>query len=1099
MLKHIEIIEKLSIGQKLALAADLNRLTDPAISSLGVPCVGCADVSEYLRRSGCAELPAPEDSIRSWNTELIGRIAEESTSRAISDGRKFVTSPDLRVGPFASQSAVSEDPELCGKTAAAYLGGISAAGGVGCLSDCSVKETDTVFLDKVPDDRALAEYTLEPFRIASESADFGYVATSSPVLGGGYRDVNGTILPRFLTKAIGGGKTVCVVNPSDTVGCVRDGAIAIGGSVSALSSALDRYHELTEGRDGVYSSREEIAAAVAAGTAIGDEAIDLAVDRALDIAFAAAEKDGGTKYRDASALALEAAEQSVVMLKNDGVLPYNARSVAIIGPAGLLPDLGELVSHGNYNGVRFVLAEGYDSASETETSVQSALEVASGADGVIVLLDCGKRNGEGASLPANRLKLVSELAAANKKTIAVVVGASIPDTSFDKNVRGVLMISGTGARRGEALLNIVTGRTSPSGRLAFSAYDGADEYFGYLKRNRDAGLNKVGSFVGYRHSDVSGEKAKYPFGHGLTYSSFEYSGLKAEHGKISFTLANTGGSTACEVAQVYIGKPRSSVVRPVKTLKGFAKVRLGPGEKTVVTIRIAPDDLAVYDPGTKEMKVEQGEYTVYVGASADDVRMTANISVGGEKLGNDNVAVSSYVKPESDVRKSGYGLSYKARELARTPAGIFAIVMAAVTFICDLVYVAFGIVSEVEAWADKPFDPGSAMFAINIVVLVLLNLLFVASVVAAIATRMKIKKSVARAERVASASDSWNVTELDGEVALGDLFVSDEAPVAEDETAVEKTEEYRVYADKSLNFASLSEKLSEYMTERGVVVDKAASRRILAALASSSLVIFRLKEEVVRPFLTTLGYFFGCADFTVDLASGGDASGVIAAIEAAKAYPHNVCFSALAGADAGGLDDYYTPFMRRFAERSPNVPVFIGGKYRDVPDNLRFICGISGGTDDLSLRIADAAAVVDINVTLTSPSASGMSVGIGYEQFVMLCDLCVGRLDFDENKWKKFDRIVGFVSSRSAYRIDNKLWRSMERYIAVFTECGGDETDALDAMIADRLIHGMALRVSGKYLPEDGSFLSETESALGEDNISECRKALKRFGLPDLV
>lgn len=1094
MPKHIDIIRKLTEAQKLGLAADLRRLSDPALAELGVPHTDIARLEDYFS-TGDIELPAPESSVNSWNTELMTRIAEEATCRALADGKNFVIAPDLRVRPDIDASGASEDPELCGRACAAYLGGISSAGGIGCFSDYAVHSSEAAALDIEPDKRSLAEYVLEPLRVAAENADFGYVASSSPMLKDGYAEINSAFVPTLLPKVAGNKTSVRLdAAPSDTVRCITGGSLCIGGSAQALFSALDNYRKSSVGADGAVCSPNG-ADIDSGGSVLSDEILDEAVDRVLDLAFKCAAKEARQSRCDASALASDAAEQSTVMLKNDGALPYASRSVAIIGPCELLPDLRESASRSNRNGVKFEFAEGYSLSSDTDMDVYEALDVAGRADGIVVLLGSGEeRRGERSVLPANRVAIVRKLAETNKKVTAVVVGSSLPDMSFDVDVNAVLFVPRTGARRGEALLNIITGRVSPSGRLAFSGYDNADEYFGYLKRNRNAGIRKVGSFAGYRYYDLSGDGVKYPFGHGLTYSEFEYSGLKAEHGEISFTVANVGKTTASEVAQVYIGKPHSALVRPKKILKGFAKVRLRPGEKTVVTIRPKPNDLAVFDSETSEMRVEHGEYTVYVGASVADIKLTAEIAVRGELLEKDKKTMSSYIKNKSDTDKS-CGLTYRAPDVRRTPAGVFAIIMSVVSLICDLVYLAVGIVSEVEQWKDRPFASGSSMFAVNIVVLVLLNVLFIASVVAVVITKTKADKRAAEAERIAVTRDSWDVTELDGEVSIGELFVDDEVPSVS-EKVDERENDVRIRFDKSVDFGSLATKLSEHMRDCGVTADASASRRVLSALSSSKLVVFRMKDDTIAPFLSSLVSFFGCMYF----GSEGNATDVIPAMEAASVYPHNVCFSSLTGVGAEALDAYYAPFMRHLAGGARKASAVIGGQKYDIPANIWFICGLSGETDRMSLRIADAAATVDLDVGLNG--RAGMVnpfVGVGYEQFVTLGDMSAGRLDFDENKWKKLDRIIALVSSRREYRIGNKLWRSMERYIAVLTECGAGGTEALDTMIADRLIHGMALRVSGKFSADDGSFLRAIESVLGEDNIPACRKTLKRFGLSDIV
>lgn len=246
------------------------------------------------------------------------------------------------------------------------------------------------------------------------------------------------------------------------------------------------------------------------------------------------------------------------------------------------------------------------------------------------------------SLPEQQLQEIAGIAALNPNLVVVVnAGGGIDYTAVSDRAAAVLLAWYPGQEGGRAVAEILTGRTNPSGRLPITIERRAEEnpVYGNYRENvfrfRNSPMPRVcyaeGLFVGYRGYDRAGIEPMYPFGYGLSYTTFEYGDLEvvpADGGaQVSFTVKNTGRRAGTETAQIYVGDCKASVVRPVKELKGYERVTLAPGEAKRVTVTLGRDAFAYYDIGRHDFTVEAGEFTIRVGASSRDLKLEETITI----------------------------------------------------------------------------------------------------------------------------------------------------------------------------------------------------------------------------------------------------------------------------------------------------------------------------------------------------------------------------------------------------------------------------------------------------------------------------------------
>ncbi len=351
---------------------------------------------------------------------------------------------------------------------------------------------------------------------------------------------------------------------------------------------------------------------------------DITSNTNTTFAHASAESSTINSASGVKPAAAVAAEESIVLLKNSGILPLKeGAKIAVLGYA--YSDVSALSARYAVTGA----AKGYDHArARSDSYLPAALRATNGADAVLVFLTSDAAGRE-LALPPNRIALLDAVKKAGKRAIAVVLGDLPVDMSFDGLVDALLLAPADGPFAGEALARIISGEANPSGKLTRTLIDGADGYFRSLRADKDGGRTRIGVFTGYRRYLTEGKKARYPFGFGLSYTRFRYSDCTINSERAEFTLTNCGSADGAEVVQLYVGVPSSSRVQPVKQLRAFQKVFLKAGESRRVTIPLTDKTFESYDPAVCSDDVEEGEYALYIGSSSQDIRLTCKLRRGG--------------------------------------------------------------------------------------------------------------------------------------------------------------------------------------------------------------------------------------------------------------------------------------------------------------------------------------------------------------------------------------------------------------------------------------------------------------------------------------
>lgn len=1120
MIKNRETVNSLTLDDKLEMISDASSLAAENRFG-GVPRVIPADLDGVNRAAG-AVYPAYSFLANCWNSGLVSEISRDLALKAKAHGVNLLFTPEAKPKSSPYAAGVSEDPFYSGAFVFNAVKGIKDAGVIPCVTGLAVTDADAEYLDVFPDARAVYDYFLAPADMFS-GLPANVFLTSYGRLRGKYSRVNcDAVLPYLKNIADGSGFVIS----ADTGKGLAAESVAAGitfsyaGDYNSLKAAVENYNALKTAAERGDKERVELEAAVKSGEALSEAAVDEAVDGTIDFALLCnmgAEADGNGNTTDVAALSLQAAEECTTLLKNDGALPLRGgERIGVIGRPAFIPNAAsdesflQVISK---SGLNFAgAAQGYTSANEkNDELIKEAVSLAKQCDTVLLFLgsECGNGFGQVAGkslkLPGNALALISALGGAGAKIIAVLTSPESADVSFGDGV-SALLISPVGCMRGgEALLNILRGK-SPCGRLANTLYSDADGYFGKIKSDRDGGRIRIGAFLGYRYYKTARLAVKYPFGHGLSYTGFSYSDLQVRGGQILVTVKNTGKFDGCEVVQLYTGKSDSAVLRPAAELKSYIKIFLRAGETKTLCFRISPERLAVYSPADGKKIIEGGIYEIYVGSSVNDIKLSGKISVRGATAKPDGAKLSDYIPTLSNVVDGGYTLSpVQSKADGRTDgrklklSGLILMFAAALGMV---IFAALNLVHVISFEADGAGPP----------VLTFIILLF--SVAAALLIAGYCKSKAARA---ATASAPVSAAKPEAVKVKDDSIESlferefgekrtDGGSGEDDEDDGEEERDGSEYTDDGLTIKAIAGNLDAFCGERGLSLKADGAAKIISALAAARIIFIKSAQSALVPKLLSLvSEFFRSGGCLADFAPCGSldgflnlGGGVLKSLTDAKDDKRHLNLICVSGADFKDLGGYFSPIARYAGFPRGGVAIDAEGGVIKLPENLWFVFAAAEEAclKDADITVAEYACAIDIDLAPAEESKEKTEFApVSYYRFEYLSEAAKTAYALDEEHWKKVDKFERFISSRTPFALGNKVWRIMEKFVSAYLSCGGDGLSALDNMAAAKLMITACANLNGKLKPSDGSIASAAEEIFGEGNIPETKKILKHAGI----
>jgi beta-glucosidase len=656
----------MTLEEKAAFCAGKNFWHLNNLDRLGIPSLMITDGPHGLRKqSSSGEQIGLADSVpatcfptasalaASWNRDLLYEIGTALGEECRQEKVAVLLGPGVNIkrSPLCGRNFeyFSEDPFLTGELAASWIQGVQSQGIGTSLKHYAVnnQETRRMSINAVVDERTLREIYLPGFEAAVREAQPWTVMAAYNQVNGRYCCEHEQLIGNILREEWGYDGVV-----------VSDWG-AVNERVSGLKAGLDLE---MPGLDNGNQAR--IVSAVQSGE-LEEATLDAAVERLLALIFRAREtlsRDWHYDQEAHHALARRAAGEGAVLLKNESrVLPLNStETIALIGRFARHPryqGAGSSLIHPTrldnlYEELirltgpeRVSYAPGYTENGDLadDDLIQKALQTAREADTVVVcaglpsLYETEGVDREHLQLPPGHNALIEALAADHPRVVVVLSSGAPVEMPWIDRVPTVLQGYLGGQAGGGALADILTGAVNPSGKLAetFPLRLEDTPAYHYFPGGPQAVEYRESLYVGYRYYDTAGVPVLFPFGHGLSYTSFAYSRLElscleiqaGERLTVRLRVKNSGSASGKEIVQVYLRDPESTPFRPRKELKAFTKVDLQPGEEREVSVTLDSRAFAAYDSRLSGWQIEGGRFEILIGSSSQDIRLRENLIV----------------------------------------------------------------------------------------------------------------------------------------------------------------------------------------------------------------------------------------------------------------------------------------------------------------------------------------------------------------------------------------------------------------------------------------------------------------------------------------
>ena len=654
-----ELLSLLTLEEKVALVQGHNFMFTNEVPRLEIPSIRMSDGPHGLRiqdgdNGASASLPATafptaSCSANTWNPELVRKMGNAMAEEAQYYGINIILGPGVNVkrNPLCGRNFeyFSEDPILASRFGVAEVTGIQEKG-VGVSMKhfaCNNSENYRFLGNSLVDQRALREIYLRQFEYVVKNAHPETLMCAYNKINNVYCSENNWLLKEVLRKEWG------------FKGLVMSDWGTTHDRVLGVKSGLD-----LEMPGDTPICRKWLFDAVNNGE-LSMEELDEAVKNVLQLV----EKHVHDQHLDKidwdahHELAKEIASEGAVLLKNDHSLPLNKEESLLV--------VGEMFEHMRYQGagsslinpskhssvkdafdlnnITYKYLRGYNVNKTVidESLIKEVVDACKGFEKVVLfvgLTDDSESEGgdrENMSLPENQLALIDALVKENKKLVVVLFGGSVIELPFYNDANSILNMYLSGQNGGEAAYELLFGLKNPSGRLAETwPIKYSDIPFGeeYAKAAQD--VYKESIYVGYRYYLTANKEVRFPFGYGLSYTTFDYSNLKVEQKEnelvVTLAVTNTGALEGNEVIQIYVASPRENVHRPIRELKGFNKVNLKPNETKTVTVIINKEELNFWDIKQNRFVLEDGSYLVQVGKNSNEIVLEEKVTIEGERI-----------------------------------------------------------------------------------------------------------------------------------------------------------------------------------------------------------------------------------------------------------------------------------------------------------------------------------------------------------------------------------------------------------------------------------------------------------------------------------
>lgn len=1131
MLKHKDIIDKLTQEQKIALLTDTREAFGDIDKDLVIPQTSLNGLwEENLTEQRELLFPSAKSLANSWDPSLAGESARCLATMGASKGDNLFLLPS----PSASSSVygleVSEEPYL----SAAIVGGmakrLSSSNIPFCLKEPTCNAEDIRFLDKEPYMPVLYDRIARPFKNVCKEGALSAVLIDNSKVDGAYGEANKRMFDDVVPK--NAEQMVKIEDGDMTTAALTSGKQLIGGSSLVISTALENYKRIYRSMEEGGATAQELNMTLADGAAISEDIINDALDRKLDLAVRCASPFVKVSETDIKETAYKASRESIVLVKNNKALPLNrSEQISLVGD--IINDVDETYYKGFKD--KFLQAisasgnavmgfeRGYRLSENVNPElIEPAKELAKKSNVTVAFVGMGATRqsrlpiNARLTLPGNQIALLTRLRSETKKLIVVVCGECLPDMSFDKLADAILLVPSQGAYVAKALWEILAGEFNPCGRLASAGFSGIDTSIREIQKRKTKNKQTIGPFIGYRYVDSNGEKTEYPIGHGLSYTSFEYSGLRVDRqGNVRVTVKNAGKKDGYEVVQIYVGMRNgtSKRIRPRRELKGAVKVFLKAGDKTVVSFKL--ENLEIYDSESKSFVLESGVYDIYLPYDSGSTKknMITSVNFSGVSLRKEDKRLSDYLQNVSNIVSEGYTMEAYCKPMnLKSKLKTFGAILFITTLFADIIYAISCLMLEIDF--DDPDYLG--------IFLIINGVCLIGSLLSVIIGKAEInrrKRIVAKQELKATKELFKNVKPTDVK-SIDELFedefdISLEAVDKKEVEYSDKDESTYTFMAVDTDIPTLCKELENHFKEYGLIITPKMARKILSAVMTSRLIVVRNALGIsCERIVEILARFFDTEPHTENL-NGADwdrrsllrynqADGesvsrpapLMQAINSALNEGDKSCFYGVCNAKLKDLGNMLMPYVQYFGNPDVEHSVIDENGTVTLPSNLWFVVSPNKdeSLDDIPAFVSNLATLVDIEAQTTKESDSKtVRKPVTCHQLDALIFRAKKRIEIDDELWKRVDSLEAFVNGKTPYRIGNKLFLQMEKYMAIYNACEADLNEAMDCAVAGKLLPAILNLLKDNEGMQDTDLAQIAESIFGEEYATNCSNTIKRL------
>lgn len=649
-----ETIKKMTLQEKIQLCAGKSFWESKDFDKYNIPSFFMCDGPAGLRKQEVGSttdmlginkslqstcFPAAVTTANSWDKKLLYQMGKAIGEEARDQNVGVVLGPGVNIkrNPLCGRNFeyFSEDPIQTGALSAEFIKGLQSQG-IGCCIKhfaCNSQELKRLSSDSIIDERVLREIYLKAFEIVIKTASPATIMSAYNKINGVYCSDNKKLLNDILREE-----------------WEFDGLVITDwGGMNNRILAFEAGNDLMMPGGSDYMEKE-VMEAVKNGE-LNEECINLCCERIIKLVLKVTEtlkEKYKADYLKNHQLAIEIAQKGTVLLKNeDNLLPLKEDGKILI--------VGDMAKNVRYQGSgsshvnpkylenpieyldKYEYVQGSDIDGNTTEELLTQLKVkAKEAETVVIFAGLpDKYESEGFDrtnmlMPQGQIDMIKTAARVNKNVVVVLLSGSVIECDWTDDVKAILYMGLPGQGVGKACYNLLFGKANPSGKLSESwPYYYSDVVSSaYYAKTKDA-LYMESIYVGYRYYDKANVKLRWPYGHGLSYTSFELYDFKAKKNELSLKVKNTGKYAGGEVVQLYVGQNNPTLHRPVKELKHFEKVYLNPGEEKSIIFNLTDNDFMIWDNSFKKVK---GSYRIEIATSSRDICYHCDLEVDGEEI-----------------------------------------------------------------------------------------------------------------------------------------------------------------------------------------------------------------------------------------------------------------------------------------------------------------------------------------------------------------------------------------------------------------------------------------------------------------------------------